>query len=324
MDFLAASRVKNYATAKTNNEKDQTVRSLNEGFEERYRSLHQEFTTLQDQHKKLKEHLTAMQDTVRVLGDQSSQTTKVAQQAQSSKLDLLEKHAKLQEQCKGLMNSVQTLGRSFEAANEKLFLQNQLHENKLRTMEATHNTLKERCKTAAAATEQHRLGSLQLEARNRSMAKDIERLTELHASALKAKDGEAQARLSKVESDLTQLRITHARLQSETVEVPSLKAKIESHATEARRLQAKIRGAESLLKSHPIDPSQSAKAKSILSSSAEILELARAKGSVEEMRQCLGQVAGVLKDLSGQLGVQCKLSKAWLDQVDNNYNGRPD
>ena len=314
MDFLAASRARATPTSK-----DQNARSLNEGFEDKYRSLHQDYTALQDQHKKLKQQLAAMSDTVRVLGDQSSHTTKVAQQAQDSKLDLLAKHTRLQEQCKGLKDNVETLNRNFETANEKLFLQNQLHENKLRTMEATHNTLKERCKTMAVSTEQHRVSNLQLEMRNKSMAKDIEKLTELHANALQTKDKEVhilQTKLSKVESDFTKLRITHARLQSEADEVPSLKAKIESHAIEARRLQAKIQVAESLLKSHPIDPSQSAKTKNILSSSAEILELAHAKGSAEGMKQCLGQVAGVLKDLNGQLGTQLKLSKAWMDQVD--------
>jgi type II secretory pathway component PulJ len=306
MDFLAASRAK--VTTHTTKEpmnainsintkkeasseqgRDQTVRSLNEGFEGRYRSLHQEYTALQVQHRRLREQLTAMTDTVRVLGEQPT--------------PLLERHAKLQEQCKDLKNSVQTLNRSFEAANEKLFLQNQLHENKLRTMEATHNTLKERCKTMAVATEQHRLGNLQLEVRNKSMAKDIEKIAELHACAIMAKDGEAnalQARLSKAESDFAQLRIAHARLESE--EVPPL--------------QAKIKAAEALLRSHPINAAQGAKTKSIISSSAEILELAHAKGSAEEMKQCLGQVAAVLKDLNGQLGVQCRLSKAWMDQVD--------
>lgn len=314
MDFLAASR----AAAKTDAESTKNTRSIDSGFEERYRSLHQNYTALQDQHEKLKQHLAAMSETVRVLGSQSSHTTKVAQQAQDSKLDLLAKHTKLQEQCKGLKDTVETLNRSFESANEKLFLQNQLHENKLRTIEATHNTLKERCKAMAVTAEQHRLASLQLEVRNKSMTKDIEAITELHASALRAKDKEVQtlqSKLSKLESDFTKVRITHARLQSDADEVPSLKAKIESHALEAKRLQTKIQAAESLLKAHPIDPNQSAKAKNILASSAEILELAHANGSVESMKQCLGQVAEVLKDLHGQLSSQGKLSKAWLEQV---------
>lgn len=297
MDFLAASR------GQTNTAKQATLES---GLDQPpYQLLHQRYTALQEQHEKLKQHLAAMSETVRVLGDQSCQTTKVAQQAQDSKLDILSKHTKLQEQCKGLKDTVEVLNRNFEAANEKLFLQNQLHENKLRTMEAAHNTLKERCKAMAASTEQHRLSHLKMELRNKSMTNDIERLTELHASAVRAKDSEVhslQSKLSKLESDFTKLKTTHT-------------AKIESHAVEAKRLQAKIQAAESILKAHPIDPSQTTKTKSILSSSAEILELAHANGSVDSMKQCLSEVAGVLRDLNGQLGAQYKLSKAWLERV---------
>lgn len=297
MDFLASSRRDSMGQTST---AKQTVTD-----QPPYQLLHQKYTALQGQHEKLKQHLAAMSETVRVLGDQSCHTTKMAQQAQDSKLDILSKHTKLQEQCKGLKDTVEVLNRNFEAANEKLFLQNQLHENKLRTMEAAHNTLKERCKAMATSTEQHRLSHLKMELQNKSMTNDIERLTELHASAVQAKDSEVhslQSKLSKLESDFTKLKTTH-------------ETKIESHSIEAKRLRAKIQATESLLKAHPIDSSQNTKTKNILSSSAEILELAHANGSVDSMKQCLSEVAGVLRDLNGQLGTQYKLSKAWLERV---------
>lgn len=338
MDFLAASNSNKNKPPTT----DATLNSLHQA-DGKYRALHDEYTFLKDQHEKLKQHMSTLSETVKVLGDQSSHTTKVAQQAQDSKLDLMTKHSKLQaqlqmeqtykldlsakhnklqEQYKALKDTVEALSRNCESADEKLLLQKQLHENKIRTIEATHNTLKDRCTSMAVSAEQHRLANLQLEVRNKSMTKDIESLAALHST--KEKEAQTlQTNLSKLQSKIDthkeQIKLVQSeftnKLQARDSEIASLKSKIESHVIEARRLQSKIQAAEGLLKAHPLDPCQSAKTKSILASSAEILELAHANGGADSMRQCLGQVAEVLKDLNGQLGSQRRLSKAWLDQV---------
>jgi hypothetical protein len=139
----------------------------------------------------------------------------------------------------------------------------------------------------AVSTEQHRLANLKLETQSKSMARDIETQTKLHAEALQSKESETNL----------------------------LSAKIEAHAAEAKRLQGRIKATADILSAHPVDLDRSARAKNILASSVEILELAHAKGSAESMRQCLGQVAEVLKDLHWQMSTQHRLFNAWLDQV---------
>ena len=300
MDFLAATKHTKTAGCPPNAQTDtatlksqkaaQAMSAALHESTEKYQALSRQHTALQSEHEKLKKHLSTLSDTVRVLGEQSTQTTKVAQQAQDSKLDLMAKHTKLQEHCNALKSTLETVNRSFEAANEKLFLQNQLHENKLRTIEATHNTLKERCKAMAISTEQHRIANLKLETQNKSMTEDIGKLTQLQSEIAQTKDKE----------------------------IDSLKARIESHSVETKRLNGKIQAAESLLKAHPVDPAQTAKTRKILASSAEVLQLALKNGGVASMRECLGQVAEVLQDVHKQLGSQHKLSAAWLDRVEKH------
>jgi chromosome segregation ATPase len=260
--------------------------------------LQSQYDALLEQHENLKKKYVSLSETVKVLGSQPVTP-------------------KLQEQYKALKDKVETLNRACESSDEKLFLQKQMHENKLRTIEAAHNTLKERCKAMAVTTEQHRLSNLQLEVRNKSMTKDVENLAGMHTAKereVKSLKSNIQSNISTHQKELDFIKSEYtALLKIRESEIMSLKAKLESHALEAKRLQSKIQATETLLRSHPIDTGE--KTKNILTSSAEILQLAHTNGSTDSMRQCLGQVAEVLKDLNTQLGSQRRLAKAWIDQV---------
>ena len=152
-------------------------------------------STLREQYETLKRHCASLTETVQVLGDQSSQTTVVAQksklqeqlqQMHSSKLELSQRHSDLQEQFNKLKVTSQTLSQNCKAADEKLFLQNQLHADKLRLVEVTQNTLKDRCKAMSVSAEQHRIANLRLEERHKSISKDLEQLVELHGSGIQS------------------------------------------------------------------------------------------------------------------------------------------
>jgi chromosome segregation ATPase len=322
-------------------------------------ALQQQHTALRDQHEKLKKHFASLTETVQVLGDQSSQTTRVAQQAQESKLDMIGRESKLQEQLKQVHSSklelsqrhsclqeqfnklkvtAQTLSQNCKAADETLFLQNQLHADKLRLVEVTQNTLKDRCRAISVSAEQHRLANSRLEEQNKSISKDLEQLTELKGSGLQslvsAKDrviqtlqGTLQAERvghkmgeneiaslqSRVGSHVGEIQLLTDsytdELKSKGAEILSLKSKVEK----CKQLQAKLNASNSLLSKHPIDQCLNTKTKTILLSSAEILELAHSRDT--DMEKCLGQVADALRDLDGQLDSHRGLSQAWLDQV---------
>ena len=337
MDFLAASR--------------KVLDQLNQNQITEQAKITQEHENLREQNERLKQQLSSLSETVKVLGTQNSHSTRITQdcklqiaalqeqlrqtrqtrQTSETHTDLLGRHAelqqshsRLQDQCKGLREAVSVLDSKSKAADEKLLLQTQMHANRLRTIEATHNNIKERCSSLAVSAEQHRLSSVKLEAANarlqadnfkleekhRSTVRDVERLTELHSKAIQATQSNA-IQLSAAQQSAN----SHAdKLRSRDDEIASLKSNfksnMEAHAKEAKRLQSKIQAAWALLKAHPIDLMQNAKTKNILASSAEILQLAHDNGSTEGMRQCLGQVAEVLNDLKGQLSSQHRLSQA--------------
>ena len=306
-------------------------------------SLRQQHLALSEQHEKLKRHFDCLSETVKVLGDQSSQTTRVAQKAQDAKLDLAQRHSNLQEKFNGLKSTVQTLTQRCKAADDQLLLQSQLHADKLRLMEVAHNTLKDRCRAMGVSAEQHRVANLKLEERHKSMSKDLELLADWKSDkpkslasiqthkALKSEVSDLsqgtgtlgqremaalKSRISAHRGEIQLLAEEYAgRLHGKETEVSSLQSEINSHTTEARQLKGKLDSAKSLLRAHPTDPCLSLKTKALLQSSAEILELAHARGGSESMRQCLGQVAAVLQDLNGQLDSHRRLSSAWLDQV---------
>jgi hypothetical protein len=278
------------------------------------------------------------------------------QQAHSSKSELAQKHANLQEQFNKLRITAQTLTQSRDASDEKLMLQNQMHADKLRLLEVSHNTLKERCRAMAHSAEQHRIANLQLEERHKSMTKDLEKLagsgghqlrqenhrltalvsskeSDIHAlqSALQTevavlkrsgaasmlkKDQEIASQIGAHQVEIQRLKqqFTDALNKKET-EVISLRSKVDTHFKEARLLQSKLEATHSLLKAHPIDPCMNLKVRNVIQSSAEILDLAHAKGGAESTHECLCRVADALKDLTGQLDSQRKLSSAWINQI---------
>jgi DNA repair exonuclease SbcCD ATPase subunit len=316
-------------------------------------------STLREQNETLKRHCASLTETVQVLGDQSSQTTMVAQQAQKSKLDMIGRQSKLQEQLQQMHSSKvelsqrhsdlqeqfnklkvtsQTLSQNCKAADEKLFLQNQLHADKLRLVEVTQNTLKDRCKAMSVSAEQHRIANLRLEERHKSISKDLEQLVELHGSGIQSlastKDRVIQTLQSSIQAErercnkggneiasLQSRASSHAgdiqtltdsytnELKNKETEILSLRARMEKR----KQLQEKLSVSNSLLSKHPIDQSLNTKTKNILSSSCEILELVHSRD--KDMEQCLGQVADALRELNGEWVAHRGLSNAWLDQV---------
>jgi chromosome segregation ATPase len=450
---------------------------------EKYDTLHEQYLTLKDQHDKLKKQFASLTETVQVLGDQSSHTTKIAQQAQDMKLDMVNQCAKLHEQLQlennskselsirntnlqeqvkqangmnselnkqnttlkeqlnGLKDAVEAMSLKCKAAEDKLLLQSQLHSDKLRLLEVSQNTLKDRCRTIAVTAEQHRMSNVSLEERHKSMSKDMNLLTVGHMEAIKNKDNDLkqlqsalssrtdevnhlQNLLYSKENDFSRIQallcakdkeITHLQSQVSTAakdmyqtknllcskeeevsnlkskvcskeidlvhlqsiilskekhivclqsqastkddeiqklqssfesmktdleqisyplkakgieensdfgvlhekerEISSLKSKVASNISEIKLVRGKLDLLRSILKSHPIDPCLNSKTQNILRSSAEILALTHKTGSVESMRRCLGQVSEIIEDLNDQLGLQHRLSKAWLDRV---------
>jgi hypothetical protein len=118
------------------------------------------------------------------------------------------------------------------------------------------------------------------------------------------------------ESDLRKITAECSdRLQNKEKEISSLSSKLNLQVIESKRIQNKLATAQSILKSHPIDPCLNTKTKNIIRSSAEILELAYDTGSAESMQQCLGQVGDSLLDLNEQLDTHHRISDIWLEQV---------
>ena len=338
MDFLAASRKALAANQVTQGKSENSENS------EKYNKTIQEHANLKEQHERLKQQFA---ETVKALGDHSSQSDSQTSRVAQDFRQLSAKHAMLQEQLRqsnevkaGLNEAVNALDLKCKSADEKVLLQTQLHSNRLRTIEATHNNIKERCSSLAVSAEQHKLLNVKLEAansrfmadnarllstnatlesinarldeRHKSAVRDVEKLTELHSKVMQS-NSDLKNEIRQLSSSAATLKV----LKSETTSLKlDLNSKIESQAAETKRLQSKMQAANSLLKAHPIDPLQNAKTKNILASSAEILRLTHTNGSLESMHQCLGQVADVLSDLKGQLSSQHRLSQAWLDQLD--------
>ena len=314
-------------------------------------TLHQQHAELKDQHEKLKKQFASLSETVKVLGESSfsklepklepkleskfeskleskfeskleSKLQAQLQQAHSSKLELAQRHISLQEQYNGLKVTAQTLSQSCKASDEKLFLQGQLHAEKLRLMEVTHTTLKDRCKAMGLSAEQHSLANLRLEERHKSLSNDLAQLAALEMgkdSNQKLQNQKSLQLQASHEREIQALKMEYTeRLKNKEAEMASLRSKIETHTTEARLLHGKLNATQSLLKAHPIDPCLNLKAKNILLSSAEILELAHARGGADSMRKCLCEVAEALKDLNRKLDTHRRLSSVWMDKVENH------
>lgn len=198
----------------------------------------------------------------------------------------------LQTQNTDLKDTVDTLTKSFEAAQEKLKLQAQLHADQLRTLQAKDKVLTERCQSTAAFAEQHRLASLKLEQQHKSLQQDLQSMAEVQAQ------GESrQAKEIK-------------RLES------SLKSKEQEHKQLSKNFESvsgRLEAAKELLRSCPQIPQEGIH---VLKSSAEVLQLTHSKGGVESMRDCLGQVSVVLSDLHADLYAHSRLACEWTQKAD--------
>lgn len=202
--------------------------------------------------------------------------------------DTTEKNdAKQRQQLKVLKDTVESLAKSCEAASEKMLLQKQLHYNQMRTTEAAHKTISARCTALATSADLHRQTNLKLEERHKSLCQDLNSMAQKSASL-------------------------EAELKSKNHELSTLKT---AHENETKRLQASLQKAQEHLQSHPVSMEHILRSKSILESSADVLELAHDNGGVESMRQCLREVANVLKDLGEDLTHQHRLASEWLSRA---------
>ena len=113
---------------KSNHTGEKLVESRLDENTEKYNTLQQQHTSLKDQHEKLKKHFASLTETVQVLGDQSSQTTRVAQQAQDSKLELINKHLKVESTLQEQLQHARDLNTklNLELTNSQTKLQEQL------------------------------------------------------------------------------------------------------------------------------------------------------------------------------------------------------
>ena len=208
----------------------------------------------------------------------------------------LEKHnSTLQSHNADLKDTVDALTKSFEAAQEKLKLQAQLHAEQLRTLQAKDKTLTERCQSTAALAEQHRLANLKLEQQHKSLQQDLQCMAAVQA--------QGDSRLA---SEIT-------RLES------SLRSKDQEHGQKSLQLSKRLEAvsgslqvAKELLRSYPQMPADGIK---VLKSSAEVLQLTHSKGGVDSMRDCLGQVSAVLSDLHSDLHTHSRLASEWTQKA---------
>lgn len=155
--------------------------------QEQLQEAHKCKTDLMMQNSILREQLKGMKDTV----DALTLSCKSTEERFNARVQVLDQQrsdqhskevSKLQEQMKGMKDAVETLNLSCKAAEDKLLLQSQLHTDKLRLLEVTHNTLKDRCQTLSASAEQHRVANVLLEERHKSITKDMEILAKGHGN----------------------------------------------------------------------------------------------------------------------------------------------
>jgi hypothetical protein len=194
---------------------------------------------------------------------------------------------------------------------EKAKLDTQLHSEQVRTLQSKDGALTERCKSIAASAELHRLANLKLEQKH----------TDLH-SELKAKAAELKANAAELKAKATELQ-SMAALQSKTeaAHAALLQSSGEaqhkrSEAQLSKRLEAatgKLQAAAALLRSRPELAQEGV---NVLKSSAEVMRLAHAQGGVDSMRECLGQVCGVLENLHGDLATHTRLASDWDRSLD--------
>jgi DNA repair exonuclease SbcCD ATPase subunit len=241
------------------------------------------------------------------------------------KFSKLEKHNTiLQSRNADLKDTVDTLTKSFEAVQEKLKLQAQLHADQLRTLQAKDKVLTERCQSTAAFAEQHRLAGLHLEQKHKSLQKDLQSMAALQAQSegRQAKEiGRLESSLKSKERDCTslqqQMQTLHTSMQTLQKTTLSLKQEHKQQTLDLSKKLESVSGsleaAKELLRSYP---QISKDGIHVLKSSAEVLQLTHSKGGVESMRDCLGQVSAVLDDLHADLQAHSRLAGEWTQRAD--------
>jgi chromosome segregation ATPase len=140
----------------------------------------------------------------------------------------------LAKQYNGMKETVEALNLqlslSCKAHEDKLLLQSQLHSDKLRLLEVTHNTLRDRCKTIAVSAEQHRIANISLEERHKSLTRDIEILANGQVNGVSSKDRE-----------ISQLQLL---LSSKTRDICHLQSLVSTKDSDISHLQSQVTGKE--------------------------------------------------------------------------------
>jgi hypothetical protein len=232
-------------------------------------NLQNEHAELKDQHERLKKQFA---DTVKALGESYNSKigskigskieskigsnigskidleSRLQAQLHSQKLEMTQRQAVLQEQFNGLKVTAQTLSQSCKASEEKLFLQGQLHAEKLRLVEVTHNTLKDRCRAIGLSAEQHRLENLRLEDKHKSLSISAEqhRLANLRLEDKHKSLSNDLAQLVELEMRKDPKQI---KLQSQQAEIQSLKSDCTVRLSQQTKLQASHQAEIQMLKS---------------------------------------------------------------------------
>ena len=131
--------------------------------------LEDKHEALSRQYEALKKHCTSLSETINILGDITELKSLMGkhallevqlQQTQGSKQELIKLHAN---QLNEMKETVEALEYSREVAEEKILLQTQMHADRVRKIEVTHNILKDRCRAMAVSAEQNRVDKLRQE-----------------------------------------------------------------------------------------------------------------------------------------------------------------
>jgi hypothetical protein len=205
----------------------------------------------------------------------------------------------------------------------KVLLQGQLHADRIRLIEITHDALKSRCTAMAVSAEQNRLDKLRLEVKHGDLESKI--ISDQQKTQMEVKGLTALINLQKKELDQFNIQknspLDIHNLSKLNQEIESLGRIIKSDANTIQILQGELEllsknqealqlradASDSLLKTHPINPHLNLKVRNILKTSSEILNLANGES--------LEQVGEILNDLGRQFESHRLLCNVWLDKL---------
>ena len=325
MDFYSTVNNNNSASLQEQNTK---LLEHNSKLQEQTLKLHEHNAKLQQQAKVLQQQNTNLNESVSSLSKicQVSNENLNAKAAENTKLaESMKQHAQLgakvaqlQQHNTSLKETVSTMSQSCQAAEGKLKLQTQLHNDQILTLNSKDSTLTERCKTLAAFAEQHRLSSLRHEQKHTALSKELQTMAAVQVAVESSKEElkRLQCSLKSRDKDVQSLQENIHSLQTN---VQTLKQSIstlkEEHSTNLQAVSDRLQTAVKLLKAYPNQESSKTRIMGSLKSSAEVMQLAHT-GSVDSMRECLGQVSTVLQDLHGQLEGLNRLSSSWQERVE--------